>query len=166
MRNREQNAAYMVEWGKKNADKRREYRQKAKARREADPTLMAKYKEQRKLAARRQRAARVDLRLKDALRSRVRVALYQYKRGSRKGGSAIKDLGCTLQELMKHLEKQFSAGMTWGNYGEWEIDHIKPLSLFDLTDPDQFKEAANYRNLQPLWKIDNQAKGASYQPPA
>lgn len=152
----------MNRWGQKNKEKRRQYRQKAKARREADPILKAKYAEQRKLASRRQRAARVDLRIKDALRSRVRVALHQYKKGSRKGGGAVKDLGCSIEELLTHLESQFTTGMSWENYGEWELDHIKPLSLFDLTDSVQFKEAANFKNLQPLWRVDNQKKGASY----
>lgn len=155
-------AAYMNDWGKRNSKKRQQYRQKAKALRESDPSLKAVYTEQRKLAARRQRAARVDLRIKEALRSRVRVALYQYKRGSRKAGGAVKDLGCTIQELLNHLESQFSPNMSWENYGEWELDHVKPLSLFDLTDSVQFKEAANFKNLQPLWKIDNQKKGAKF----
>lgn len=159
-------ATYMNEWGKRNPERRKRYRQEAKARREADPILKAAYTEQRKLASRRQRAARVDLRIRDALRSRVRVALHGYKRGSRKAGGAVTDLGCTIQGLLDHLESQFSFGMSWDNYGEWELDHIKPLCLFDLTDPIQFKEAANFKNLQPLWKIDNQKKGASFYPPA
>lgn len=71
-------------------------------------------------------------------------------------------MGCNIQELLSHLESQFSEGMSWDNYGEWELDHVNPLSLFDLTDPVQFKEAANFKNLQPLWKVDNQKKGASY----
>ena len=50
--------------------------------------------------------------------------------------------------------------MSWDNYGEWEIDHIRPLALFDLTDEAQFKEAASFKNLQPLWKKDNREKGA------
>lgn len=154
-------AAYMREYNKRNPGKDAQYKAEAAARRAADPDLADRYREQRKLAARRQRAARVDLRIKDALRSRVRVALHGYKRGSRKAGGAVKDLGCSVGELLSHLERQFSSGMTWDNYGEWEIDHIKPLSKFDLTDPVQFKEAANFKNLQPLWKEENKKKGAN-----
>lgn len=156
---RAKNAAYMKQWNEQDPTKRQRLRLAAKARRDADPSLKAIYNEQRKLAARRQRAARVDLRIKEALRSRVRVALHGYKRGSRKAGGAVSDLGCTIGELLVYLEAQFAPGMTWDNYGEWELDHIKALSLFDLTDPVQFKEAANYKNLQPLWKVDNQKKG-------
>jgi hypothetical protein len=51
--------------------------------------------------------------------------------------------------------------MSWDNYGEWQIDHIKPLSKFDLTDRQQLHEACNFNNLQPLWAEDNLAKSNS-----
>lgn len=63
-------------------------------------------------------------------------------------------------ELRAHLEAQFQAGMSWDNYGEWHIDHIKPLASFDLEDTDQLKLACHYTNLQPLWAKDNLSKGA------
>ena len=50
--------------------------------------------------------------------------------------------------------------MSWDNYGEWHIDHIMPLSTFDLTNPDQLKEACKYTNLQPLWAEDNLHKSS------
>jgi len=50
--------------------------------------------------------------------------------------------------------------MSWDNYGYygWHVDHIIPLSAFDLTDPIQFKKAMYYTNLQPLWMEENLAK--------
>jgi hypothetical protein len=49
--------------------------------------------------------------------------------------------------------------MTWQNYGSaWHIDHILPLSSYDLADPNQQREAFHYTNLQPLWAHDNMAK--------
>lgn len=95
-----------------------------------------------------------NYRLSSVLRSRI----IQYL----KSGSAVRDLGCTIAELKQHLEKQFQPGMTWDNWSKtgWHIDHIKPLSSFDLTDPDQFRQAAHYTNLQPLWAKDNLKKGS------
>jgi hypothetical protein len=72
-----------------------------------------------------------------------------------KTGSAVSDLGCSIKEFKLYLESQFLPGMSWDNYGEWHIDHVIPISLFDLSDETQTKEACNYLNLQPLWASDN-----------
>jgi hypothetical protein len=92
------------------------------------------------------------------LRTRLCVALM----GGYKRGSAVKDLGCSVSELILWLEFRFRDGMAWENYGTlWEIDHKKPLSSFDLIDTEQFKEACHYTNLQPLLIEENRSKGAS-----
>jgi hypothetical protein len=80
-----------------------------------------------------------------------------------RSGSAVRDLGCTIPELRAHLEKQFQLNMTWKNHGlyGWHIDHIKPLVKFDLTNRDQFLQACNYTNLQPLWAAQNLCKADS-----
>ena len=94
----------------------------------------------------------IQYRLACILRSRIQKIPYK------KNGSAVRDLGCSLDELVNYLEKLFEDNMSWDNYGKWHIDHIKPLSLFDLTDREQFLEAAHYTNLQPLWAKDNFTK--------
>jgi hypothetical protein len=73
-------------------------------------------------------------------------------------------LGYTIEELMSHLEKQFTEGMTWENYGEWHVDHIKPMSSFkfESVDDPEFKECWKLENLQPLWEEDNLSKGPRY----
>lgn len=102
-------------------------------------------------------------RLGIALRGRLTRAI----RGGYKSGSAVRDLGCTISELEAHLERQFQPGMTWGNWGRaqrekrtWHIDHIKPLSSFDLADAEQVRVACHYENLRPLWADENLRKGA------
>ena len=69
-------------------------------------------------------------------------------------------LGCSLARAVKHLESKFLNGMSWENYGEWHIDHRKPLAWFDLTDAGEVAKACHYKNLQPLWARENQSKGA------
>jgi hypothetical protein len=81
--------------------------------------------------------------------------------------SSIDSLGCSVEELMNHLEEQFHVNpdtgelMTWKNHAKkgWHIDHIKPLSSFNLENEEEFKEACNYKNLQPLWWKENISKG-------
>ena len=71
-------------------------------------------------------------------------------------------LGAPIELVRAHIESQFKEGMTWENHGVhgWHIDHVKPLASFDLTDPEQLKQAAHYTNLAPLWAYDNWSKGA------
>lgn len=105
---------------------------------------------------RRRRLVDPSFKLAKALRTRLSLAI----RG--KAGSAVRDLGCSIEMLKSWLMYQFQPGMTWENYGEWEIDHVRPLSSFDLTNREQFIEAANWYNLQPLWAADNRAKQAKF----
>ena len=73
----------------------------------------------------------------------------------------FESLVCMSQEnLRAYFESKFIAGMSWDNYGKWHIDHIVPLSSFNLLDPEQVKVACHYTNLQPLWAKDNLKKGS------
>jgi hypothetical protein len=100
----------------------------------------------------------IQYRITINLRSRI----YKAVKNGRKSGSAIRDLGCSVEECKVYLENQFLPGMTWDTWGKgkgyWNIDHILPLSKFDLTDREQFLQACHYTNLQPLWWEDNIVK--------
>jgi hypothetical protein len=99
----------------------------------------------------------LQFKLSCTLRSRLSHAL----KNSQKTGSAVKDLGCTIEELRVYLESKFQEGMSWDNYGfyGWHIDHIRPLASFDLSNPEELKKACHYTNLQPLWAEENLSKG-------
>ena len=78
-------------------------------------------------------------------------------------------IGCSPEELIKHIESKWTAGMSWDNYGRasinnntWQIDHIKPCSKFNLLDEAEQMECFNYKNLQPMWAIDNIIKSDNY----
>ena len=72
-------------------------------------------------------------------------------------------LGCTTEFLKQHLEKQFNKKMSWKNYGKyWSIDHIVPISKFNLTNDNEFKKCFHYTNIQPLEISLNAAKGRWY----
>ena len=81
----------------------------------------------------------------------------------RKAGRHWEDLvGYTLDDLMNHLESQFTKGMVWENYGNggWHIDHIRPVSDFNFSSPEdpEFVACWSLWNLQPLWARDNFSK--------
>lgn len=111
---------------------------------------------------RHRRATDPNFKLAGLLRTRLNNAI---KKGS-KAGSFVTDLGCSIPELKTHLESKFLPGMTWENHGQygWHIDHIIPLSSFDLTDREQLLKACHYTNLQPLWWKDNLTKSDNYDP--
>ena len=96
-------------------------------------------------------------RLEHNLRNRIYKAT---KRGSR-NASAVRDLGCSISHFKLYLENQFEDGMTWDNYGTgWHLDHVIPVSHYDLSDRMQTLEAFNWLNYQPFWARDNLVKGA------
>jgi predicted nucleic-acid-binding Zn-ribbon protein len=140
-------------WNESHPEQVRAYKQKWEQKdRKENPTRKRDY-------SARRRKEDPQVRLKEALRSRLNVAL----KNNFKGGSAVKDLGCSIEEFEKHLESKFQPDMSWENYGMgrgyWTIDHVMPLSAFDLTNRQHVVLACHYLNLQPLWFEDNSSKG-------
>jgi hypothetical protein len=95
-----------------------------------------------------------------------RTAIYTVLKENnvKKYGHYFEILGYTQNDLIVHLEKQFQNGISWDNYGEWHVDHIKPISLFNFksTDDDEFKECWSLNNLQPMWGNENISKSDNY----
>lgn len=92
-----------------------------------------------------------------ALRRKISTTLNAFLNGRVLRGPGLLELGCTREQLKDHLETQFQPGMSWENYrlDGWWVDHLRPLSAYDLTDPAQLAAACHYTNLQPLWRADN-----------
>jgi hypothetical protein len=96
-------------------------------------------------------------RLKKYARNRIKRML----RGKRREKHMAELVGLDGEAWMNYLETLFWPGMTRENYGaEWDVDHIKPLSHFNLLDIQEHEMAFNYKNTQPLWKTDNYCKGS------
>jgi hypothetical protein len=104
--------------------------------------------------------------IRHRLASRIRRAMKRYGRGTRKTMQTPKYIGCSIAEFREHIAKQFTAGMSWNNYGKggWHIDHRRPCALFDLSDPKQQLECFHYSNLQPLWQAENIRKSDNWSP--
>ena len=147
---RESGAKYRRENPEKENERKKKYRQE-------NPE---KIKEYRAKYERERYKNDENFRIEKLLRNRLRYALKS--QSAKKSKGTLELTGCSIDELWEHLEKQFKDGMIRQNLGKWHVDHIKPCSLFDLTDPEQQKECFNYKNLQPLWAEENRSKGAKW----
>ena len=127
------------------------------------------YRQNHKDEIRIQKREATKLRKKTDLNFRIacnqRTRLNSAIHGGQKSGSAVRDLGCSIDYLKMHLDDMFypdvAAGveMTWENWGKgagkWQIDHMRPVGIFELSDQQQLLECVNYTNLQPLWFDDH-----------
>ena len=132
--NRDHLNEYHQKWREKNIDKHREYKRKYQQHlRDTDPI----YK----------------------LISYFRTAIYQVLKESNveKNKHYFDVLQYTPEELIKHLELQFKDDMIWENYGEWHVDHIKPISSFNIVEmgDEEFMKCWSLGNLQPMWGEEN-----------
>lgn len=89
--------------------------------------------------------------------ARIKHALQNFVNG-KKTKNTVQYIGCDIQFLKQWLEFQFTDGMSFDNYGEWHIDHVKPCCAFDLSKQEDIEQCFNWKNLQPLWKKDNMHK--------
>lgn len=111
------------------------------------------YSKENTIICRSGRMCRECTRVKRNISRRIHSALRHYK----KSDSTMKLVGCSLGVLKRHIESQFTTGMSWDNYGQfgWHIDHKIPCAAFDLNEPSQQRKCFHYTNLQPLWWHDN-----------
>ena len=128
----------------------------------ATPEAKLKHKEANKLRQRKYRANPMK-KVINSCRRRIHHALTNQL--TSKTTRTLELTGCTVAQLVAHLENQFTNGMTWDNYGlkGWHIDHIKPVSSFNLMDANEQKLCFHFTNLQPLWWFDNLKKSSSYK---
>lgn len=115
-----------------------------------------KYLPRRMELSRLRRLNDPNQRIIDACRTRVRFILIEA--GVKKIERTFELVGCTPDFFRQYIEAQFTKGMSWDNYGQWEIDHTIALSKFDMQDKEQRLRAFNYTNCRPLWQSENRAK--------
>jgi hypothetical protein len=128
---------YHQQWRDKNIDKHREYKRNyEKTRKHNDPT----YK----------------------LIANFRTAIWTVLKENNmdKYGHYFDILRYSPDELVVHLENQFTEGMTWDNYGEWHVDHRLPITSFKFQEvgDNEFMRCWELNNLQPMWGDENISK--------
>ena len=172
LRNRRSVLARKSAWKKANPEYNKRRNEARKAARLAiakpfkpKPILTEKQAHERRLHLARCRRHYEKIRVLPAFRIKncVRAAIRRLiEGGAQKVGRSLKYLGCSLDQARSHIESQFKPGMSWENHGDWHIDHIKPISAFDLNNPSEAEAATRWDNLQPLWAKENLAKGAQW----
>jgi hypothetical protein len=140
-KNREHLREYHKKWRENNKKQYQEYKRNyTKNKKDSDP----KYK----------------------LASYTRTAIYTClkERNINKYKNTFDLLPYSLEDLIQRLESQFKESMGWENYGEWHVDHIKPMSSFgfESIEDESFQECWSLSNLQPLWAKENLSKGSKY----
>ena len=81
-----------------------------------------------------------------------------------KDALTLEILGGSSDEIRAHIVSQFEPGMTLENYGEWHLDHRKPVASVQGMDKDSeaVRRVGHYTNLQPMWASENLEKSAYY----
>ena len=159
-------AAYAREWRAKNPEKSSAA---ARSRYAKDPDkhkghgrrYNERHPERRLQIMRNYRAKKGEaFRLRNNLGAYLSTTLR--KAGMPKNRSSWEEiLGYTADDLIRHVERQFTKGMTWENYGEWHLDHITPVVSFSyesVNDP-EFLACWSLANLRPMWASENISKG-------
>lgn len=99
----------------------------------------------------------IDYRLKSLLRGSLNSQIRNNGKGQ-KFVSAIKLLGCSLNEFKKYIEYQFTKDMSWENRESFELDHITPCCCYDFSDENDQKLCYKYTNYRPINPLKNQQK--------
>ncbi len=155
------------------AKNRRKYLDARIVRSKTDPVVAAKkkaadkayrFKNKERLRERdRLKVARlVRTNLNYAIRKRLRNRIFMALNGDSKSGNTVELLGCSIPDFKIYIESKFDSGMTWDNWGKgndkWNLDHIMPCAIFDLSKPEHQKRCFHFSNYQPLWESENLAK--------
>jgi len=144
--NREYLTEKKLEWQRDNKEKRREINRRYLIKNREKINEYNKYYKREKQS--------LNARIVSNYRGRIWKAI---KRGD-KAKRTKELLGCSIEYFKKHIEKRFTKNMSWDNYGDWHIDHIKPCSKYNLKKEKEQLQCFNFKNLQPLWAGENLIK--------
>lgn len=156
IKNREKRLEYFSEWQKDNRDQLNDYHQKWREKN------IDKHREHK----RKYEKHRKNTNPLYKLISNFRTAIYTVLKENnvKKYGHYFKILQYTPEELITHLENQFTDGMTWDNYGKWHVDHKQPITSFKIKEmgDEEFMKCWSLDNLQPLWGEENVRKSNKF----
>ena len=99
-----------------------------------------KNRERRKRYLKNKRETDINFRIISNTRNRI----YKSLKGMTKQSSTKGILGIDIELYKKWLEFQFTPEVNWSHI---EIDHVKPICMFDISKDEELKEAFSWKNL-------------------
>lgn len=163
--NREYQKSYDKQYRKKHKEKRKkqheqDYNNNKERYKKCSKKWRAENKERLKEYFKKYYREKRKINPKYRLSKSMSISIRRSLKSGKNGGHWEIFVDYNLSDLMKHLEKQFSKGMNWKNYGKWEIDHKIPQKVFNFDKPEHidFKRCWALDNLQPLWAEENLRK--------
>ena len=123
-------------------------------RAELNASITERSNRRKKTHAERQ-ASDTIYQLKRRMRSRIRQIFCNL--ANQKNCKTENIVGCSWEQFYKHIERQFTVGMSWNRFDEIHIDHIVPLATAKTAD--DIIRLNYFTNLRPLWAKDNLSKG-------
>lgn len=99
-----------------------------------------------------------DPEFRSARAARGMLGKFLFRTRQEKSGRTHEVLGYSAEQLREHLERQFTKGMTWDNYGEWHIDHIVPVAEHIRNGEADPAVVNCLTNLRPMWAEENMRK--------
>lgn len=89
----------------------------------------------------------------------TRVRIIQTLKKENKTKNTIEYLGTTSEIFKSWIEFNFEENMNFENHGKyWHVDHVIPVSKFNINKEEDVLKCFNWINLSPLTKIDNLTK--------
>ena len=115
---------------------------------------MYQYKNREKRNLRERKRIAIDFNYR--LIKNTRRKTHQALKGKSKSSSTIDILGIDINTFKRWIEFQMTPEMNWLNI---EIDHVKPICLFDVSQVEELGEAFCWKNTQPLLEEVYSQKG-------
>ena len=133
------------DWNKKNPQKVKQNQKK----------YNEQNKEKRNIYLKSKRETDVKIRLISNTRNRT----YKSLKGMTKQSSTKEILGIDVDLYKKWIECLMTPEMNWTTI---EVDHVKPICMFDVSKHEELKEAFSWKNTQSLLKHDHRRKRIKY----
>jgi hypothetical protein len=148
-KNRDKRLKYFSNWQKENRDKLNEYHKEWREKN------IERHRKNKRIYEKTRKANNPLYKLI----ANFRTAIYQVLKENNldKNGHYFEILKYSPEQLISHLENKFSDEMTWDNYGEWHVDHILPITSFNIQEigDQEFMKCWSLDNLQPMWGEEN-----------